>query len=338
MNRRGLLLIAVLALSACTQEAAVNPSTTAVGASSTTEPVPETTTTVAPETTLPPETTVVETTSTVPVTTLPPATTVAPTGNPTTVSTEYFVGGASGPWLYLGRWTGNAWESDRDDDQLLRVPAAANGDAVVVHELDAAPIAGAIDGAGEACALDARTGPVILPNPGAPADPGFGYRSIAFPADWSTEPRPVALVDVSIESYVAAGQAAFDDLSIDTSAGTIQQLVVADLDGDGDTEALVAFGADGFSALLLIDADSAASITVARSVRTTVTPTTVAEGDTPGESTTTQADTFRTLAVADLNGDGIFEIVAHAFEGSSAEVTVSTYDGTEVNPVLTAGC
>ena len=339
MTRRGLLLLAALAMSACTQEAAVGPATTAFDASAaTTEPVPAVTTTVEPETTPPAEAAVAETTSTAPETTLAPTTTIAATGNPTSVSTEYFIGGALDAWLYLGRWTGNAWESDRDDDQQLLEPRSADGDAVVVRELDVAPIDGAIAGSGEACAADGRTGPVISPNAGAPEDPGFGYRSVAFPSDWSTEPRPVALVDASVESYVAAGEAAFDDFGIDTSAGTIQQLVVADLDGDGDTEALVAFGADAFSALLLIDADSGASITIARSVTSTVTPTTVAEGDTPDESTTTPAETFRTLAVADLNGDGRFEIVTHAFEGTSAEVTVSTYDGTEVNPVMTAGC
>lgn len=333
-----MFLCAALAMSACTQEAAVAPATTAFEAATTTiEPVPESTTTVPPDTTLPPETTIPETTSTGPETTLAPTTTVAATGNPTSVSTEYFVGGDTDAWLYLGRWTGNEWEPNREGSEF-REPRAESGDALVIRELDIAPIDGEVDGSGEACAADGRTGPEISPNAGAPEVPGFGYRSIAFPADWSTEPRPVGLVDATIDSYVAAGEAAFDDFGIDTSDGTIQQLVVTDLDGDGDSEALVAFGADNFSALLLIDADSGTSLTISRSVATTVTPTTVAEDDEPGEPTTTPAETFRTLAVADLNGDGRFEIVAHAFEGSSAEVTVSTYDGTEVNPVLTAGC
>ncbi len=326
-------------MSACTQEAAVTPSTATVDESTvTTEPVAETTTTPPTETTPPPETAVPETTSTVPETTTAPTTTTAATGDPTSVSTEYFIGGEEDAWLYLGRWTGNAWETGRDDDGQLRQPTVSDGDSVFVHELDVAPTPGDVGGSGDACAADGRTGPVISPNAGAPADPGFGFRSIAFPADWPTEPRPVAVVDASVASYVAAGEAAFDDLDVDASEGTIQQLVVADLDGDGDTEALVAFGGTGFSALLLIDADSGASITIARSVTETSTPTTVAEGDTPGDATTTPADTFRTLAVADLNGDGRFEIVAHAFAGDDAAVTVSTYDGTEVDPVLATGC
>ncbi|MEP4649879.1 MAG: hypothetical protein ABJ314_06830, partial [Ilumatobacter sp.] len=265
-------------------------------------------------------------------------TTTVAIGDPTTVSTEYFLGGDPDAWLYLGRWTGNDWESDRDDEQQLRVPEAADGDTVFVHELDVAPIPGTLGGSGEACALDGRTGPVISPNARAPQDPGFGFRSIAFPSDWATVPRPVAVVTTSVDSYVAAGREAFADTEVDASSGTIQQLVVADLDGDGDTESLVAFGGDGFSTLLLIDANTGASTRIARSVASTTTPTTAVEGDDPAEAVTTPAQTFRTLAVVDLNGDGRSEIVAHAFEGDDAEVTVSTYDGTEVTPVLSAGC
>ncbi len=349
MMRRGVVLLAVFGLAACTQEESITPSTGATGESTTTidqvpETSPETTTTVAPDTTPAAQTSVVETAPTPDTVAAESTTTVAATGNPTTVSTEYFLGGDPDAWLYLGRWTGNDWEADRDADQQLREPTASNGDAVFVHELDVAPIPGTIDGSGEACAVDGRSGPVISPNARAPQDPGFGYRSIAFASDWSTVPRPVAVVSASVDSYVAAGQAAFADTGVDASSGTIQQLVVADLDGDGDTESLVAFGGDGFSTLLLIDANTGASIRVARSVATSATPatpatpTTVAEGDAPGETTAVPADTFRTLAVVDLNGDGRFEIVTHAFEGSSAEVTVSTYDGTEVTGVLTAGC
>lgn len=334
MMRRGLVLCVAVIASACTEEAAITPPTATLTTTTTTEAPPTPSTTAAPDTTLAPETTVPETTTTVPPTTTAPTTT-ALLGDPTTVSTEYFIGGDLGGWLYLGRWTGSDWEGDRDDDQELREPSASNGDAVIVHELDAAPVEGSIDGSAEACA-DGRTGPVITPNPGAATDTGF--RSIAFPADWSTEPRTVALVDASIESYVAAGVAAFADLDIDATGGTIQQLVVTDLDGDGDTEALVSFGADAFSTLLIIDADSGDAIRVARSVTETVTPTTVAEDDEPGEPTTTPADIFRTLAVADLNGDGRAEIVAHAFDGSDSTVTAYTYDGAEVDAALTAGC
>ncbi len=332
-----LLTFIALATAACTEQADVVPATTAFAATTTTvAPAVESTTSV-PETTTAPETTVAETTTTVPETTTAPTTTIAATGDPTTVSTEYFLGGNSAGWLYLGRWTGSAWETDRDENQDLREPAAAAGDDLVAHELDIEPRPSSIEGFGAACAADGRLGPVLTPTASPPAG-AANYQSIAFPADWSTQPRPVALVEANVASYVEAGQAAFDDFGIDTSTGAIEQLVVADLDGDGDTEALVAFDGDGFSALLLVDANSGESITLTRSVEATVTPTTVLEGDEPGETTTTPADTFRTLAVVDLNGDGRFEVVVQSFVGDSGAVTVNTYNGSAVTPVLTAGC
>lgn len=339
-----LLTLAGFAI-ACTEEAAVTPSTNTPGGTSvSTEPPsgpssePASTTAVGAETTVPPETTVVDTTSTAPTSTIAPSTTVAPVGDPTSVSTEYFLGGAAEAGLYLGRWTGTAWESDRGEDQQLREPAASSGDDIVVHELDVAPIEGTIEGSGVACASDGRTGPVISTEVAAPDEPGTGYRTIAFPADWPTSPRPVAVVNASIESYVAAGQAAFEDLAIDTSSGSIEQLVVADLDGNGDTEALVAFDGAGFSALLLIDTDTAAATTVARSGTETVTPTTVAGGDDPVETTTTPFATYRALDVVDLNGDGRLEIVVQAVRGGAVRVTVNEYDGTKVSRVLTTAC
>ena len=343
-SRRVLALLTLtgVAMTACTEQAEVTPSTATIEAAPTTiEPEPEPSTTTAPDTTLAPETTVAETTSTVPETTVAPTTTAPATGDPTTVSTEYFVGGAADAWLYLGRWTGNAWERDLVDDELVQ-PLSADGTDVALHSLDADPVDATLDGTGEACAADARTGPIIVPGADAPADPGFGFGAIAFSSDWPTEPRPVAVVDASIDSYVAAGVAAFGGLDVDASNGAIQQLVVADLDGDGDTEALVAFGGDGFSALLLIDADTGASITIARSVETTTTAA-APDPDADPEAdvvvpVTEPADTYRMLAVTDLNGDGRAEIIVHTFVGDRAAVTAITYDGTEVESVLATRC
>lgn len=236
--------------------------------------------------------------------------------------------------MYLGRWTGNEWASAFTPEGEPRQPAIAS-EEVLIHEVDVAPIAGAVGDTAEACS-DGRTGPVISPNARSPEDPGFGYRSIAFDADWPTQPRPVALVDAAVDSYVAAGIAAFDDIEVDASTGTIEQLVVADLDGDGDTESLVAFAGADFSALLLIDADSGAALTVARDAAPAAPPATGATTDPPAPE---PVERHRTLAVADLNGDGLMEFVAHQWEDENdAGVVVYDYDGTEVTAVLTTTC
>jgi hypothetical protein len=218
-------------------------------------------------------------------------------------------------------------------------PRANSGDAVVIHELDIGPIDGAVGSEGAPCGDD-RVGPAISPNPRAPEVPGFGYRSLAFAADWSTQPRTVAVVDADIAAYVAAGVATFEGAGVDTSDGTIEQLVVADLDGDGDTESIVAFGGDTFGALLIIDADSGRAITVAQDNETTPA---AAQGDAAGATTTaapapSPSRTYRTLAVADVNGDGLMEVIVHSWVGDDARVAVNTYNGDEVDAVLTASC
>ena len=67
---------------------------------------------------------------------------------------------------------------------------------------------------------------------GAPEEPGFGYSAIALPAEWPLVPRPVAAVDASVPAYAAAGVAAFADDDVETQAGEIDQIVVADLGAD----------------------------------------------------------------------------------------------------------
>ncbi len=314
---------------ACTQQESVTPVSPAP-TSPTTTTAP--TTTAAAPVTEPPANDASEPSVQATTTTVPPTTTPPPSGTPSPTPTQYFGGGDPDGWLYLGRWTGNAWEAAVDENQQPRQPAITD-DQVLIHEVDIGPIEGAVGSTAEAC-TDGRTGPVISPNARAPEDPGFGYRSIAFAADWPTEPRQIALVDASVDSYVAAGVAAFEGTGVDAASGQLQQIVVTDLDGDGDSESLVAFGGADFSALLLIDADSGSALTVARDNVPAAAPDTGPTTEPPEAS----FERHRTLAVADLNGDGLMEFIVHAWEDNRASVIVNTYDGTEVTAVLTTSC
>ncbi|WP_420453406.1 hypothetical protein [Ilumatobacter sp.] len=269
-------------------------------------------------------------------TTLPP-----PSGEPTDRSTPLFAGGDPDGWLPVGRWTGTDWESaGADGDAPTDVPRSGTEMSVLEADLD--PIAGISGSSVEACS-DGRVGPSISPNARAPEEPGFGFRSIALPADWDPRPRPVASVDAVIESYVTAGREAFDGTDVDVAAGTIDQIVVSDLDGDGDTESLVAFGGSGYSSLLLIDADSGDVIEVGLDVETAVEPpapegSAPSTGDATPEPSVEPATSYRVLTVADLNGDGLMEIVTHAWVAGVATVGVITYDGDGVERVLVADC
>ena len=205
------------------------------------------------------------------------------------------------------------------------------------------PVAGTAGELDEACFAEgtgAINGPIIAPNAGVPDVPGFGYRAVALPSTWDTHAREAVLIDKTIQSYADAGVAAFANTDVETQAGEIDQTVVSDLDGDGDTEALVVFGHEnvleegepgppgGFSALLLIDADSLAATEIEKSF----TPIAADPAATP------PFDSYRVLDVADLNGDGIAEVLVHTWFADGASVIVYTYDGITLSEVLTAGC
>lgn len=263
------------------------------------------------------------------------------------MATEYFAGGDPDGWLYLGRWTGEDWERARESGQ--RRDPAIDATDVVVLEIGIAPIDGRVGATIELCGDD-RPAPVISPNARAPQIPGFGYRSVAFAADWDAEPRPVAEVDADVAAYVKAGVDAFDGarFDVDAASGKVRQIVVADLDGDRDSESLVVYGGADFSALLLIDADSGDAVTVAIDGAQPIdAPSQDTTATSIGGSTTTTTEPpppppiskFRTLAVGDLNGDGLMEFVSHRWnEENEAAVRVHTYDGSDVATVLRASC
>ena len=325
-------------LGACSEQEDATPGTAPVVIETTTT---TTTTTLPPATTttsLAPETTTT-TTTTGPTTTAAPV----PTGDPTDLSTPVFAGSSSDAWVYLGRWTGSGWEPAFDEGGASNFSGLTEGTEVTIAELGQTPVSGSAGAAGEACVIEPDTaieGPVITPNAGVPDVPGFGYRAIALPAEWNVHPREAVGIDETIQAYADAGVATFADDAVETQAGEVDQTVLSDLDGDGDTEVLVVFGHEnervegqteppgGFSALLLLNADSRAATEVAKSF----TPPAV-EGE-PVQP----FDSYRVLDVADLNGDGIAEVVVHTWFTGGAEVTVYTYDGAGLTEVLTAGC
>ena len=115
--------------------------------------------------------------------------------------------------------------------------------------------------------------------------------------------------------------------------------MLADLDGDGDEEALVVFefvdatpivGTPGDLAILLL-VDTASGVT------TPIVSSFVPPDD--GDETTFEIiDRYRTLAVADLNGDGRMEVVVHSWYYEGASATVYVYDGTSLSAVMGTGC
>jgi hypothetical protein len=277
-----------------------------------------------------------ETTSTAVPTTAAATTTLAPpTGVPVDATIPLLIGGASSGWLSLGSWDSTAWAPAFTPDGTPIDPTIATGVNYVVTGLQAGATEGLTGTYAEAC-FDGRSGPTIAADVGEPTPPGFGYSAVALPAIWPLQPRPVVIIDAAVPAYQAAGEAVFAD-PVDASLGAVEQIVLADLDGDGDEEALVAFehvdaaaitGAEGdLAAILLVDTATGGATAVASAF---VGP--VEEGVTP------VIDRFRVLDVSDLNGDGRMEVVVHTWYYEGAAVILYEYDGTSLTEMVSTGC
>jgi len=248
------------------------------------------------------------------------------------------VGGAtSSGWLFLGAWQQDSWQEPTDPGGNPIRPGISAGSTAIVSDLDGERTA-EVGETTEAC-FDDRVGPTLDIEVAAPEPPGFGYSAVAaLGPSWPLKPRPVAVTATSPEAYQALGEAAFAGEPVDATEGSVEELVIADLDGDGDDEALVAFefvqpsagpGAPGdLAAILLVDVGTRDASTVLQS--------TVDED--ADETTFPIIERFRVLDVADLNGDGRMEVLVHAWYYEGASVVTYTYDGTELTQVLATGC
>jgi len=322
---RSIAVAAVLAVivAGCTTEEQSNPGPTLTSTTSTTTIAPTTTsTTVAPTTTLPADTT----------------TTTAPTG-PIDAVVPLLVGGSdSTGWLFLGAWQEDRWQAATDPSGNPIRPGISAGSAFAVSNLDSETAAVVGDNT-EAC-FDGRVGPTIDVVVASPDPPGYGYNAVAvLQQAWPLKPRPVAVTAKAPDAYRALAAAAFAGEPVDASTGNIEQLVVADLDGDGDDEALVSFesvqpsagpGAPGdLAALHLIDVSTRETDTVLLST---------VDLQLPEDGPFPIIERYRVLDVADLNGDGLMEVVVHAWYYEGASVLVYTYDGSKLTEVLATGC
>jgi hypothetical protein len=312
----------MLLAAACTTEETSTPGPTLTSTTSTsTTSTSTTTTTIAATTTAPVES----------------STTTAPTG-PANAVIPLLIGGAdSAGWLFLGAWQLNRWQEAFDPSGDPIRPGIGAGNSFVVSNLTDETVVVAGDTI-EAC-FDGRVGPAIDVEVAPPDPPGFGYNAVAvLEPTWTLMPRPVAVTATAPDAYRALGEAAFAGEPVDATQGDIEQLVVADLDGDGADEALAVFefvqpdagpGTPGdLAALLVIDVDSRAADTVLLSA---------VDEDADGD-TFPLIERYRILDIADLNGDGRMEVLVHTWYYEGAAVIVYTYDGGELTEVLTAGC
>ena len=158
-----------------------------------------------------------------------------------------------------------------------------------------------------------------------------GLSGVAISASWDITPRPTGGVDASTE----VENAAFDilaDLGFTTDAVSLVQTLESDLDGDGAVETIVV----AESTVVEDQASGVYSMVFAISP-TWGEPMLVAESVIPATEVGFP-ESYRVSAVADLNGDGVMEVVVDgiAWETSWIGVYELTTDGFE--PRIGAGC
>ncbi len=321
MTRRTLLLAAVVVtVAACSNDEASGPATAGVGSATTvdTAPLP----TAGPETTtteVPPATTT-STTEPGPTTTALPGPT-DPTGRTVAVFASTPGGGDQG-WVPIGGWTGNAFV----DADATNAPRWTQGQEVRVSALGARTIGSEIGSDVRSCS--GADGPRVRVPVSAlqPADSGFA--ALAVEGAWALRPRAVAGVRADIPEYVDAARELLQGRAPSSTPGEVVQIVLADMNGDGEELSVVVFEStetpadDGSGFSLLFTYDNATG-GVAELDSDVVAPPPEPEPEPEPEpsvaaSTTTRPpppplERFRVLDVADLNGDRVYELVTKSW-------------------------
>jgi hypothetical protein len=320
------VLLAVLvvgASAACTTERASTP---VADGGLTVPPLSDPTTAPATTTTTTPPTTPA-TTTTAPGTTAPSTTQLPGPTDPATGPAAVFAGGDGDPWLPLGGWTGTRFAGPAADD----APAWRAGDDVRVSTLDVNPSAVRLGPDAETCtSVDGPQIDVVLD---PPEPPGFGPSAVAVGGDWRPRPRPVVPVDADVAAYDAAAVELLGDEPVDAADGEIEQIVVVDLDADGDEESLVVHAREqqideqvtGYSVLFAVDTATGRVTEIDRSVAPFVEipepPATEVTEGTAGSTPTTEPPVVelpvlerqRVLDVLDLNGDRVMEVLVRVW-------------------------
>ena len=326
----GAVVITSCSTDTSTSSDTLTPTTTPLGATSTTV--------LSIATTVPSDASTTVPTTTTSTTVAPSATTTPPAASSEVAAA--FVGGPEDDfWLPLGYWDGSAWVQlgQEGESTPLEFPAAT-GDTLHVTGLDLAPGTASLGGAGEAC-VDERVGFAVDVAMPTAEPPGFGYSGIGVVGDWEIQPRPANQLGLQIDEYRQIGATFADDLGVDGTSGKVVQVVRSDLDGDGMEEVLVTFehfeepfGAPGDFSIVYLRAPQ-----ITGPVVDTVVFSSFVAPELPDEQLPFM-NLARVLGVADLNGDGRMEVALRTWYYEGAGVSVFEFDGDSVVAVMSNGC
>jgi hypothetical protein len=271
-----------------------------------------------------------------PATTAPAPALAGPTAATTVVYAGNDFGGA---WPALATWNGSAWQpADFDAAGNALVAPASDFTGVSVASLGLAePISGLAYGAEDFVCVDDRMGPtIVLPAVVGDIPASSGYNAVAVATDWNVQPRDVDQVGLDVAEYQTIGESIAAAAGVDGSSGDVVQAVRADLDGDGVEEVLVTFqkitegfGTPGDFSIVFARYPTAAG-DVVDDVLFEYYPEPSTDFPTLGSA--------GLLAVADLNGDAVMEVVLRSTFWESASVELFSFTGGALQSVAGTGC
>lgn len=229
-----------------------------------------------------------------------------------------------------------AWQLPQWDPSGLPAVAPQIAEVVLTGLGVAEPITGATYGPTEYyCAGDEQGYTLVYP-PGVEV-PDSDFISVT--ADWDVQPRPVAQTGLDNPEYQTVGESLVDPAAgVDPATGEVTQIVRADLDGNGADEVLFRFAHQtddgGFGAAgdftLIIARFPQPDATVVDSVLWSFYEQDPVDFPNPGD-----ADL---VAVADLNGDGVMEVVVGSRYWEAVLADVYVFDGTALTALSGGGC
>ena len=265
-------------------------------------------------------------------------------GAPTSQTAVFYAGsGPDIPWVPLGWWDGAGWnEIEQTDDFLLLPPPAPDISSVSLTSLDlpdgpGAVVSGLALGPEQPYCIGDEAGPLIAEAPTIPDTPvSLGYDAVAVTADWPLQPRPVRQIGLENPEYAEIGAAFFVETPT-ASEGSVVQAVRVDLDGDGVEEVLVTyeritepnFGAENDFTGVYVRYPSADG-----SVDDELLAAYVMEDPTDFPT----VGRFTLAAVADLNGDGVMEVMVRERFWESGGMSVYALDAGRLTRIGGGGC
>lgn len=346
-----LAIACVLVLAACS--GSTDSSTALPGADTTTAPV-STAVSASSEPVVPvTEAPAVDLADTSPPDTDPPATTTVPVivpatdapapviSAPTAATTVVYAGNDfGGGWPALAAWDGSTWQqADFDAEGNELVPPASDFDTVSVASLGLdVPLTDVGYGATDFVCVDDRMGPTLdLPVTVGEIAGGRGYNSVAVATAWDIQPRPVDQVGLDVVEYQAIGESITAAAGVDGSGGDVVQALRADLDGNGVEEVIVTFekiteggfGTPGDFSVVFARYPTAAG-DVVDDVLFEHYPVPPTDFPTMGSG--------GVIAVADLNGDAVMEVVLRSSFWESSVVEMFSFTGGSLVSVAGTGC